>query len=262
VEIKLLLSLAVLAAGLLGGAIPLRGRAGSQTGRLLGWGNGFAAGVFLGAGLIHMLPDAYAAVAALGWAAAWPSGFAALAFLGLLLVEHVLLPEHAHEQVHEPAAERFDHAPERGAVTPYTVLAALSVHSLLAGLALGATPEVNRALVIFLAILAHKSTAGFALGVSLLRGGVAPARSWRLLVLFAVSTPLGILLGAGLHESLSGRTQQALDACFLSLAAGTFVYVATMDILREEFTEPESRFGKWLCVAVGVAVMALLALWL
>lgn len=260
-EIKLLLSLAVLAAGLLGGAVPLRGRAGSQAGRLLGWGNGFAAGVFLGAGLIHMLPDAYEAGAELGWPAALPSGLVAVAFLGLLLVEHVLLPEHAHDLVHEPAAERFGESQQRSALTPYTVLAALSVHSLLAGLALGAQPEVSRALVIFLAILAHKSTAGFALGVSLVRGDVSASRAWSLLAFFAMTTPLGILVGASLHELLSGRTQQGLDAAFLALAAGTFVYVATLDILREEFAEPRGRFGKWLSVVVGVGVMASLAVW-
>lgn len=260
-EIKFLLSLAVLAAGLLGGVVPLRGRTRSQAGRMLGWGNGFAAGVFLGAGLIHMLPDAFEAGAALGWAASLPSGLAAVAFLGLLLVEHVLLPEHAHELVHEPAAERFESSQHRGALTPYTVLAALSVHSLLAGLALGAQTDVSRAMVIFLAILAHKSTAGFALGVSLVRGGVPHARAWGLLLFFSVTTPLGIMVGTSLHEALSGTTQQALDASFLALAAGTFVYVATMDILREEFAEPQSRFGKWLCVVAGVGAMALLALW-
>ena len=68
-HIKLLFSLAVLAAALLGGAIPLLGRRSARAGRLLGWGNGFAAGVFLGAGLIHLLPDALAAGAQLGWEA-------------------------------------------------------------------------------------------------------------------------------------------------------------------------------------------------
>lgn len=257
--IKLLFCLAVLAAALLGGAIPLLGRTSARAGRLLGWGNGFAAGVFLGAGLIHLLPDALAAGAQLGWDAPRISEIAVLAFLGILLIEHVLLPVRAHDIVHEHASERMLPA---GGLTPYTVLAALSVHSLLTGLALGAEPELHRALVIFFAILAHKSTAGFALGVSLVRGAIPSTRSWRLLVFFAVTTPLGILAGASLHEMLSGHTQQALDATFLALAAGTFVYVATMDILREEFAEPQDRFGKWLSVVLGVGTMALLAVWM
>ena len=51
---------------------------------------------------------------------------------------------------------------------------------ILAGLALGAVPELAGALVIFLAILAHKTTAGFALGVSLVRNPMARQRAWPL----------------------------------------------------------------------------------
>ena len=96
---------------------------------------------------------------------------AAVAFILMLMFEHVLLPDAAHEMVHAPASERFAHVAEHshGPTAAYAVVAALAIHSLLAGLALGAEGELNRALVIFVAILAHKSTAGFALGVSLVR---------------------------------------------------------------------------------------------
>ena len=85
--IKLVLLAAVLAAGALGGAIPLSRRGAMSGGRLLGWGNAFAAGIFLGAGLIHMLPDASAAWDALGWP--YPMAFllAACGFVLMLLVE-------------------------------------------------------------------------------------------------------------------------------------------------------------------------------
>ena len=254
---KLVLLLALFATALVCGALPLRGRGNAP--RLLEWGNAFAAGVFLGAGFVHMLPDANAAWAQLGWH--YPIGMllAAGAIVLMLLFEHVLPPEDAHHAMHAPSADRFGDHP---AATPavYAILIALSIHSLLEGLALGAQRELRSALVIFAAILAHKSMEGFALGVSLARSAAPGAREVRLLGLFAIATPVGIVVGATVG-ALEGAMALACEAAFLSLAAGTFAYVATLDILREEFHEPGGRFAKWLWVVAGVSVMALLALW-
>ena len=52
-----------------------------------------------------------------------------------------------------------------------------------------------------------------------------------------------------------------LEATFLSVAAGTFVYVATFDILRDEFPAPGGRLAKWMVLSLGVLSMSLLAIW-
>jgi zinc transporter 1/2/3 len=266
IGIKAVLLLALLATALACGALPLRRSFAAGTGpnRLLEWGNAFAAGIFLGAGFVHMLPDASAAWQQLGWN--YPIGtlLAAWAIVLMLLFEHVLPPEAAHHAMHAPSANRFsaheahDHAAASG--TTYAILTALSIHSLLEGLALGAQRELRSALVIFAAILAHKSMEGFALGVSLARRPLPGARAFSLLALFAAATPVGIVAGATVG-ALGGPLRLTCEAAFLSLAAGTFAYVATLDILREEFHEPGGRFAKWLWVVAGVSVMALLALW-
>jgi zinc transporter 1/2/3 len=257
--IKLVLLLALFVTALLCGALPLRGRGNAP--RLLEWGNAFAAGVFLGAGFVHMLPDATAAWARLGWH--YPIGelLAAAAIVFMLLFEHVLPPEDAHHAMHAPSVHRFgEHDAPMPSPAVYATLTALGVHALLEGLALGAQRELRGALVIFAAILAHKSMEGFALGVSLARGAVAGSRATSLLALFAAATPVGIVAGATV-DALSGPTGLACEAAFLSLAAGTFAYVATLDILREEFHAPTGRLAKWLWVVAGAGVMALLALW-
>ena len=107
IGIKLALLIAILVAGAAGAALPLRLRNASGSDRLLGWGNAFAAGVFLAAGLVHMLPDADRTWVGLGHT--YPTAFAlaGLAFVFMLLVEHVLLPEQAHEEMHAPSGERF-----------------------------------------------------------------------------------------------------------------------------------------------------------
>jgi zinc transporter 1/2/3 len=265
IGVKLLFVVGVLAAAALGGAIPLRHRADLGGGRMLAWGNAFAAGVFLGAGLIHMLPDASSSWSSLGWD--YPMAFllAAGGFVLMLLFEHVLPPESAHAMVHAPSTDRFTQLREQDHVgsglAAYAVLTALSVHSLLAGLALGTEPELAGALVIFLAVIAHKSTAAFALGVSLVRNRLTRARAWSLLAVFTLATPVGILVGTALGEVLEGSTSLLFEAAFLALAAGTFVYVATLDILRDEFVEPGGRLTKWLLVGGGVALMGVLAIW-
>ncbi len=262
VGIKLVLLLSILAAGALGGALPLR-RRGLLASRFLSWGNALAAGVFLGAGLIHMLPEAVDAWNELE--VAYPLAFlmAAAGFLVMLLFEHVLLPQSAHEMVHAPSSERFAAIERQGrsGLSAYAVLTALSVHSLLAGLALGAETGLGDTLVIFVAILAHKSIAGFALGVSLARSSMSAPLAWSLLALFAAATPAGILLGMGLDGVLEGDARRVFEASFLALAAGSFAYVATLDILRDELLEPGSRLLKWLLVVTGLALMGVLAIW-
>ena len=262
-EVKLALLILILVAGLAGGALPLLRRGAARSDRLLGWGNAFAAGVFLAAGMVHMLPDADRVWNRLGWDYPVAFALAGVAFAFMLLVEHVLLPEQAHEEVHAPSGERFAHLAEHhhDALPAYAVLTALSIHALLAGLALGAEPDLAGALVISLAIIAHKSAAGFALGVSLVRSPLSRPQSWKLVALFASATPLGGLLGAIVGEAIEGRLGATLEACFLSIAAGTFIYVATFDILRDEFPAPGGRFAKWLILTAGVVAMSGLALW-
>ena len=70
-------------------------------------------------------------------------------------------------------------------------------------------------------------------------------------------TPIGAILG----ETVEGRLGATLEASFLSIAAGTFIYVATFDILRDEFPAPGGRIAKWLVLTAGVASMSLLARW-
>lgn len=269
--IKLALLIVILVAGAAGAALPLVRRGVAARERLLGWGNAFAAGVFLAAGLVHMMPESDDTWARLGYDGPIAFALAALAFAFMLLVEHVLLPEQAHEEVHAPSGERFTRIAERelggsthdehAALSAYAVLTALSIHSLLAGLALGAEADLSEALVISAAIVAHKTAAGFALGVSLARSSLPRRVSWMLVALFATATPIGGLIGTALGASVGGELGATLEAGFLSIAAGTFVYVATFDILRDEFPAPGGRFAKWCVMTAGILSMSALALW-
>ena len=267
---KLALAVAVFAIGWLGGRLVLGGD-GAGRGSFLSGGNAFAAGVFLGTGLIHVLGESAAAWSDLGWD--YPVAFvlAAGAFCLILLFEHVLLPDEAHAMIHahsgDPVGDEDGHGHPHGGhgraadPSPYALIVALSAHSVLAGLALGAQQLVASTLMIALAILAHKGTAGLALGLRLARSGLGTAAARRFVLLFAAMTPLGILLGLVGSGVLRRGAGLYFDATVSALAAGTFLYIASIDMLQDEFLRPGSRWAKWIWAVVGLALTAVLAVW-
>jgi len=260
----------VFGAGMLGGLLPWGVAATSRSQTYLGWGNAFAGGVLLAAGLIHLLGDA-----AGGFLDIWPNvdypwafTVAAGAFLLILGIERVLprvsrLPVGSAQFASgDVEADSIVAAAEDAKSYPYLLLLTLSIHSIIAGMALGAQQTVAGFVVIVIAILAHKSAAGFALGVSLHRVGTGLARARSLIIGFAVMTPIGIILGTGISALLDSTGEQVFEALFDAIAAGTFIYIASLDIIREEFLPPRTdRRIKWLWAAIGLTLMAVVAIW-
>lgn len=252
--------------GMAGGLLSLRLAASPRSERLFSLGNALAGGIFLGAGLIHMLPDAQEGFrgAATAAGSSWPSTLAgfpwvslicACGFLLVLFLEKVLL-RHQHGTM--PGASESG---PRGAFYPYVLLLVLSIHSIITGIALGTEQTIALAAVILLAVMAHKGSAAFALAVSLARGGAPRGRLLRIVAFFSLMTPLGIALGWTMTALLSGATEQLAAVVFDALAAGTFLYVALLDIIQEEFASSEDRWTKFNLVGAGLGLMALLAVW-
>jgi zinc transporter 1/2/3 len=136
------------------------------------------------------------------------------------------------------------------------------VHSIILGVALGAQSSLTSALAIFAAIMAHKAMAGFALGVSYHRSGASLRQTAPVAAFFSSMTPLGILAGTAVDALVSSGGRQLFEATFDSVAAGTFLYIATLDIIRTEFELPGDNWQKWLLAAVGFGLMAVLAVWI
>jgi zinc transporter 1/2/3 len=253
--LKLIFAGVVFLTGLAGGMAALRLGRSTGSRRWFSLGSALAGGVFLGAGLIHLLPDAAQGFGSYFKGLDYPLAFAmcAMGFLALLLLEKVLFAG-KHD---EPGAEAAAAGP-----MAFLLTIVLSFHSLLAGLALGVESSLTGSLAIFLAIVAHKGSAGFALGVDLERARVVTNRRWMALIMFSLSTPIGIMAGTGLDFLASGPSGRLVEAVFDSLAAGTFLYIAVLDIIQEEFFKPTDRWPKFLLLVMGLVGMALLALWL
>lgn len=246
IELKYVAAAVVLLAGIAGGAFANRLTRWRSSQWIASLANTFAGGVFLGAALMHMLPDARENFAAFFPDMDYPhyTLVAAISFFLVLLLDKGV------------QAGR----PDSGAVYPYLLALVLAIHSIITGIALGLERHIIAAAAILLAILAHKTTAAMALGISLNREHIPERRSRNLMWMFYVTTPIGIVFGTWWSGLLQGPSGIIAEAIFDALAAGTFFYIAIVDILVEELKGP--RLG-WLFLSTitGFSIMALVAVW-
>jgi len=251
-EVKMGSAALIFVCGLIGGLLPLRFDESERSKRFLAVGNGFAGGIFLGAGLLHMLADAQE-----NFTSVLPGYPVALViagggFLAVLFLEMVAL--RGREDVGSvPGA--------KNSFYPFLLMIVLSVHSLIAGMALGLEGSVAASFAMLVAIVAHKGSAALALGVSLKLAGFSRSRMLAMVVLFSCMTPIGVLGGFAFSQALEGQTALLVEAIFDAVAAGSFVYVAVLDIIQEAFAEKVDLGMKFTVLSVGFFGMALLALW-
>ena len=245
--LKLTLTLVVVVMSLLTGRIALQAKPQRRLRPALGVGEAFAAGVFLGAGLIHMLGDADAAFVMQGIDFPFAPMICGVVMLALLWIEH--LGQRPDQQVGHQAA-----------VLPLTALAMLSVHSVLMGAAFGITTSLSIAMAVFIAVLAHKGAASFALGLELARSGVEAKKQWRWFLVFVSAYPLGVALGQAVGHFTGAHL--LVEASFSAVAAGTFLFFGTLHGLAlspmiARCCNPREFLGAML----GFALMALVAIW-
>lgn len=221
------------------------------------YGEGFSAGVFLGASLLHMLPDAVSDLQSVASAWQYPvaSLLCALGFLLLYAIERIA--KQAFDQCNQC---RDPHLTPSGLT--YLLVLILSIHSVIVGISLGMEPSSLAALVIMLALLVHKATAGFALGVSMNRSGLSVMSRSLMTSFFALATPLGVAIGVAvvtvMHASVSGYAEGLFDA----IAAGTFLFMAVHFSQTQETVSLKARWISILFALVGFAVMAVIALYI
>ncbi len=254
---KLLAAVATFVVAILGGLLPLRIGFSDVTRRFFSLANALAGGILLGTGTLHMLGDS---VELLDGVVDYPLAYllCSLGFVAMLLIGRAIggpLPALGQER---PVGAM------RRRLIVYLLMLMLSVHSFVAGIAMGLDPTLAGAVVIFIAIIVHKGSAAFALGVNLGRSRLAEPRQRSMIWLFAAVTPLGILLGElaaqGLAEQI-GAHARMLEGVFDGLAAGTFLYISIFEILGEELESRADRGLKIVLITAGLALMAWLALY-
>ena len=220
----------LIAAGLSGGVLPQYFRLKERgLHRLLA----LATGMLMGTVFYHMLPEALS-----------PHGSPTLVLAGLLLVFVV------ERLVFSAGDPREPHA-----VIGATAFFGLSVHAVIVGLGLAsqlANPLTQ--VLLMSSLLVHKFSETFALSSVFLLAGYSRGRSLQLIALFSCLTPASLIIG----HCLLLRLPAYWVGTASGLAAGTFLYVALVDLLPEVFHQREGRWLSLGVLLVGIAIIAAL----
>lgn len=220
--------------------------------RLLSYGESFSGGVFLSAGFVHLLPEGIKKIEMVYPNFDYPVGFLICAVTILLL------------RVFEKGlAGYFDRCEEtQHTWLAYILVLLLSIHSVIAGAALGITASLVDLFIIGFAILAHKGAEAFALASHLRKHQLARRHMLKVLVLFALMTPLGVIMGSLLSQLLEVYTGYVAEGIFDVIAAGTFLYIATQ--YHFEFASELPHEHTWVHFSfftTGLILLAVVAVW-
>ena len=143
---------------------------------------------------------------------------------------------------------------EKCNITPYLLMIALTTHAFFEGLAVGINTKKSRVFDLVLIVAMHKGAEAMALGISLSKNFPEDAETQVNLMIigFAGAAPVGIICGMGLS-----RVSELLNICFACLAAGTFAYIATVDIITSEFSVKKDKWSKFFSFILGATIITL-----
>lgn len=246
INLKLLLSLVILLVTIAAAWFPFKQRWQTKAAVSYPTGEALACGVFLGAGLLHMLAESHTVFLRLGYHYPWPFFLACLVFLFLLWLEHI-----GTEYSHHHGTSNLNFA--------IIATSMLAIHSLLEGAAVGISDNLSITLILFTAILAHKWAASFALAAQINRASDVSTRSGVLMFsLFAIMTPIGIIGGSYVTTTIS--YSPLIEPVLEALAAGTFIYLGTLHGLnRAVMISRCCDLKHYSFVILGFSIMALVA---
>jgi len=157
-------------------------------------------------------------------------------------------PPHDHDH---GASEIF----QRGLAVAIVFLCAISCHSFISGLGVGAMKgsDIWSGII---AVVAHKGLASFTLANCFVKAEASTCALVSYMSLFSLTTPLGIMVGSILSTG-GGPTEGVL----IGLAAGSFIYIGIMEVISKELEEEGDKIYKLALIVLGWGFMSMLAIW-
>lgn len=157
--------------------------------------------------------------------------------------------EHGHIHVH------------KGQALPWVLFLSLSVHSIIEGIPLGNQFEAvhhfhqhDHKLSLFWGIVFHQIPVAIALMTLLLNSKMTKAKAWFFLMLFAIMTPLGILIGLKVPLADLGISVGVV----LGVVIGMFLHISTTIIFE---TAENHKFNLYKLASILVGVVAALMMY-
>lgn len=130
---------------------------------------------------------------------------------------------------------------KKGQFTSLVLLIALGLHAAFEGMAVGLLGTMSSTLKLAFSILIHKFAESLSITISMQKSGMTARQIVIYSLIFASMTPLGTILGIFVNGM-----SELVNIVFMSLAVGTFLYVACSELIIEEF---QVRDHKWLKLA-------------
>ncbi|MGQ3892089.1 ZIP family metal transporter [Legionella sp. CNM-4043-24] len=245
-SLKLIFALIIVAIILLAGWYPFKKRASSDGEHFdFPIGETLATGVFLGAALMHMLPEANTEFNQMGFHYPYAFIITGAVFLFFLWFEHLGKELYHHHETNHPA---------------FAILAwaMLSIHSLMLGAALGLNHNRSLVIMLFIAIIIHKWAESFAIAMQLNKSSLSRRNSLLFFISFSMMTPLGIFIGWYFDHGI--ETHSLFDPILIAASAGTFLYLGTLHGLeRCVMVERCCNLRDFSYVIIGFLLMASVA---
>lgn len=194
----------------------------------------FGAGSLLGASFIHMIPETVETIGS-------GVGIAVLTgFLILYVIEKFTM-------IH--ACEGEDCSFHQMGIISFI---GLSAHNIIDGFVLTTSTMLpNLGPIVFAAIVVHKIPASFSLSSILIIGEFTRKKVLLYLIIFSLMLPVGAF-AAMLLMDIFGTYQLGIA---VAVSAGTFIYIATSDLLPEVHRVGEWRIQNLISFLAGIVFM-------
>ncbi len=235
-----LFCLGIVLASLLGGTLPLLMK---PTHNRMQLAMSFIGGIMAGVAILDLLPEALIhgeMKTVMLWTIA--------GFLVIFLLER-FLPSHCHELAETSHVHACDHEHK---LTWVGALIGLTLHSLFAGIALGAAWEVGGfpvAVGVFVAIAAHKPFDGLTLIAMMRVANMSKAKSQCANALFSLSVPIGVAVFL-----FFGDVNESIISATLAFSAGMFLCISLSDLLPELQFHGHDRVSLTLALLLGLSI--------
>ncbi|KAL9412525.1 hypothetical protein AB3S75_046034 [Citrus x aurantiifolia] len=271
--------------------------------------NAFAAGVILATGFVHILPEAFDSLTSpcLGenpWGNFPFTGLVAMmSAIGTLmidsfatayykrqhfdksrpqLVDEEMADNHSgHVHVHTHATHGHAHGsadspqelalPEliRKRVVSQVLEIGIVVHSVIIGISLGASEDLDIIKPLIAALSFHQFFEGMGLGGCISQAKFKSRSMAIMATFFSLTTPVGIAIGIGISSVYEENSPTALivEGIFNSASAGILIYMALVDLLAADFMNPilqsnsRLQLGANASLLLGAGCMSVLAKW-
>lgn len=150
--------------------------------------------------------------------------------------------EHGHVHVH------------KGQSMPWALFLSLSIHSVIEGIPIGNQVDLpnhvhehHHSFSLFWGIVFHQIPVSIALMTLLLNSSMVRWKSWMVLMLFSIMTPIGLLIGLKIPLSSIGLSISMI----LGVVIGMFLHISTT-IIFETAENHKFNFLKLSSIIIGV----------